>query len=244
MAETPREIELKFAVPAGRAAETAAAIEALAGAEPRALTSTYYDTAKGALRQAKMALRVRRSGETYIQTLKDRGDGALSRGEWETPVKGPTPSLAALKATPAARIVAKATLVPVYLVEVKRRTADVVEGESRIELAFDEGVAKAKGNEAAFAELGAGTEGWAAVGSVRPGAGGWPAPGISPSPSPPRPLGARRWPGRPARSPTSSSRRRCRPTWTPAGPFRPWRGPACARSPLTPSGCATAPARR
>jgi triphosphatase len=153
MADTPREIELKFAVPVGRAAETAAAIEALAGAEPRALTSTYYDTAKGALRQAKMALRVRRSGERYIQTLKDGGDGAFTRGEWETPVKSPAPNRAALKKTPAARLVAKARLVPVYVVEVQRRTAEVVEGESRIELAFDQGVAKAKGHDAAFAEL-------------------------------------------------------------------------------------------
>jgi inorganic triphosphatase YgiF len=153
MADTPREIELKFSIPPARAADVAAAIESLAGAEPRALTSTYFDTEKGALRRARMALRVRRSGDSYIQTLKDGGDGALSRGEWETPVKRPTPDLAALKATPAARLVAKGRLAPVYVVEVRRRTADVVEGESRIELAFDEGVAKAKGQEAAFAEL-------------------------------------------------------------------------------------------
>jgi inorganic triphosphatase YgiF len=153
MADPPREIELKFALPAHRAAEIAAAIEALAGVRPRALTSIYFDTEKGALRRARMALRVRRSGEKYVQTLKDGGDGALSRGEWETAVKGPDPNLAALKSTPAAHLVAKARLVPVYLVEVQRRTAEVIEGESRIELAFDEGVAKAKGREAAFAEL-------------------------------------------------------------------------------------------
>ncbi len=153
MAETPREIEMKFAIPPGRAAELAAAIEPLAGASSGQLVSTYFDTEKGALRRAKMALRVRRSGDKYVQTLKDGGDGALTRGEWETSVKDATPNLAALKATPAARIVAKAKLVPVYVVEVQRRTADVVEGESRIELAFDEGVARAKGREAAFAEL-------------------------------------------------------------------------------------------
>jgi triphosphatase len=159
MADPPREIEMKFAIPAGRAAEAAAVlglvpgIEPLADALPRQLVSTYFDTEKGALRRARMALRVRRSGDKYVQTLKDGGDGALSRGEWETAVKGPLPRLAALKATPAARIVAKARLVPVYAVEVMRRTVDVVEGESRIEIAFDEGVAKAKGREAAFAEL-------------------------------------------------------------------------------------------
>ena len=153
MADAPREIEMKFAIPPGRAAEVAAAIEPLAGAAPRQLVSTYFDTEKGALRRARMALRVRRSGNRYVQTLKDGGDGALSRGEWETTVKDASPSPAALRATPAARIVAKAKLAPVYVVEVQRRTVDVIEGESRIELAFDEGVAKAKGREAAFVEL-------------------------------------------------------------------------------------------
>ena len=159
MPDTPREIEMKFALPAGRTGELAAAlalipgIESLADAAPRQLVSTYFDTAKGALRRAKLALRVRRDGDQLIQTLKDAGDGALSRGEWECAVEKPTPNLAALKATPAAPLVAKARLTPVYVVEVQRRTLEVVEGESRIELALDEGLAKAKGQDAAFAEL-------------------------------------------------------------------------------------------
>jgi inorganic triphosphatase YgiF len=154
MSDAPREIELKFAIPPSRVADVAAGIEALADAEPALLVSTYYDTAKGTLRRAGMALRVRRRGDTYIQTLKDAGDDAFTRGEWETKVKSNAPSLAALKTTPAARLMAEAgKLAPVHTVEVRRRTAEVVEGESLIELALDEGVAKAKGREAAFAEL-------------------------------------------------------------------------------------------
>src|ERR1700722_8112373 len=159
MSDTPREIEMKFAIPAGRAAEVAAAlslvpgIEPLADVVPRQLVSTYFDTEKGALRRAMMALRVRCSGAKCVQTLKDAGDGALSRGEWERAIKGSKPNLAALKATPAARLVAKTKLAPVFVVDVARRTVEVIEGESRIELAFDQGVAKAKGREAAFAEL-------------------------------------------------------------------------------------------
>ncbi|HEY1750680.1 MAG TPA: CHAD domain-containing protein [Caulobacteraceae bacterium] len=154
MADAPQEIELKFAVPAARAAEAAATIDALAGAVPKPLTSIYFDTGKGSLRRAGLALRVRRSGERFVQTLKDAGDGAIARGEWETPVKGPEPLRRALKSTPAAKVLAKgARLAPVYVVDVRRRTADVEEGESRIEIAFDEGVAKARDEEAAFAEL-------------------------------------------------------------------------------------------
>ena len=50
MPKPPQEIELKFAAPAGRGAE--AAIEALAGVEPRQLVSIYFDTARGALKRA------------------------------------------------------------------------------------------------------------------------------------------------------------------------------------------------
>ena len=151
---TPQEIELKFAAPAARAGEAAAAVAALAGVEPRRLTSIYYDTAKGALRRAGMALRVRRSGDEFVQTLKDGGDGAFSRGEWETRLEGPDPDVGVLKHTPAAVVLAKAgRLAPVYVVDVQRRTADVTEGDSRIEIAFDEGVAKARDDEAPFAEL-------------------------------------------------------------------------------------------
>jgi len=154
MADAPREIELKFAMPAARVAETLAAIEALRSAAQRELTSTYFDTVKGSLRRAGMALRVRREGEAFTQTLKDAGDGALVRGEWETRVAGPKPELDVLRGTPAGRMLPKGVrLAPTFVVEVRRRTADVVEGESRIELAFDEGVARARGEAAPFAEL-------------------------------------------------------------------------------------------
>jgi inorganic triphosphatase YgiF len=149
----PQEVELKFAAPAGRA-DASAAVTALAGAEPRELTSVYFDTAKGSLRRAGMALRVRRSGESFTQTLKDRGDGAFSRGEWETRLEGPEPDIGVLKHTPAARVLGKAGRVaPVYVIDVRRRTADVTEGDSKIEIAFDEGAARARGEEAPFAEL-------------------------------------------------------------------------------------------
>jgi triphosphatase len=150
----PQEIELKFAAPAGRAGDAAATIAALAGAEPRELTSTYFDTAKGSLRRAGMALRVRRSDGAFTQTLKDGGDGVFSRGEWETRLEGPNPDVGVLKHTPAARILAKAgRLAPICVVAVRRRVADVAEGDSQIEIAFDEGVARARGEEAPFAEL-------------------------------------------------------------------------------------------
>jgi triphosphatase len=152
MPKQPQEIELKFAAPVGRGAE--AAIEALAGAAPRQLVSTYFDTPGGALKRAGLGLRVRREGEVLIQTLKDAGDGAFTRGEWEAEVRSNTPDRRALAKTPAAAILGKGgRLAATFEVEVRRRTADVVEGESLIEVSFDEGVAKARGEAAVFAEL-------------------------------------------------------------------------------------------
>src|SRR5438045_1469516 len=68
------------------------------------LYSRYYDTPQGALARAGMALRVRRSGNRWIQAVKTAGSSAAglhSRGEWESEVEGDAPDLAALKSTPA-----------------------------------------------------------------------------------------------------------------------------------------------
>jgi inorganic triphosphatase YgiF len=154
MSQTPREIELKFVLPAARVAEVAAAIPELADAASKRQVSVYYDTAKGALRRAGFAMRVREAGGAFTQTIKDAGDGVMSRGEWETSLTGPKPDLVRARATPAGRALSKAgPLAPQFTVEVSRRKADVIEGESHIELALDAGVAKARGEEAAFAEL-------------------------------------------------------------------------------------------
>jgi inorganic triphosphatase YgiF len=152
-AKAAKEVELKFALPTLKVSEVAAAFPELAAAPPLPMQSTYFDSPKWALRRAAVALRVRREGEAYIQTLKDAGDGGISRGEWEARVPGPNLDLGVLRGTPAARFLAKTRLAPVFVVEVRRRKAEVVEGESRIEISLDEGIVKARGETAAFAEL-------------------------------------------------------------------------------------------
>jgi len=50
------------------------------------LFNQYYDTAERALAQARVALRLRRDGEQFIQTLKSRGQsvaGLSERNEWD-----------------------------------------------------------------------------------------------------------------------------------------------------------------
>ncbi len=51
------------------------------------LANCYYDTPQQELKQARVALRVRRAGNQWIQTLKSAGvvdsNGISTRGEWE-----------------------------------------------------------------------------------------------------------------------------------------------------------------
>ncbi|WP_432697212.1 inorganic triphosphatase [Marinobacterium sp. YM272] len=63
-------------------------LEQYSRAEPecRQLDNTYFDTPEHALTGARVALRIRRDGERYIQTLKTAGEGRAGlsvRGEWE-----------------------------------------------------------------------------------------------------------------------------------------------------------------
>jgi len=135
------ELELKFQLGAG-------ALEALQhGAFPadRAkvtrLHAVYFDTPSMALRDGAFSLRVRRKGETFVQTLKHRANGGIfERDEWETQVPGPDLDLAALADTPAAAVIGDAALAPAFSVEVERRIHIWTHGETRVEVSFDLGL--------------------------------------------------------------------------------------------------------
>jgi len=98
-----REIELKLLVePAqlDRLAELLVAnVKAFSAPKSRKLESHYFDTADRRLRARGVSLRVRRTGGSFVQTVKTRSEdgGAHSvRGEWECPVEGLVPRLDAV----------------------------------------------------------------------------------------------------------------------------------------------------
>jgi len=143
------EIELKLALsPDDVAAFRRSA--PLSGVRPtrRKLTSIYYDTPDFELQKAGMALRLRKSGRSWTQTLKGghSGTGGLhEREEWETSRPDATIDLTAL----AGSALDKAggvgdRLEPAFTVAFERETWDVeLSPGTRVEVALDRGAASA-----------------------------------------------------------------------------------------------------
>lgn len=151
MTQPAREIELKF-LPAW--ADVAALMAALPPGETavKAMVAIYFDTADGALRRGGFGLRVRRTGDKRIQTLKSALGPDGGRDEWDWPVASDVADVALLADTPAA-LPPGALLVPQFVVTVSRTIRVVSEGEARIEIALDDGEVAAGERREAFLEL-------------------------------------------------------------------------------------------
>lgn len=149
--DVPRETELKLRLPAGAdAVLRRAAVLRSAAARTVQLDATYFDTADRLLQQNGMALRLRRVGRDWFQTLKAAAvvtGGLSTRPEWEAPaaLRQGVPSIdwRPLRATPLPALLAqhRATrkLVPVFRTRFARTLWEVSFRSSRIEVALDRG---------------------------------------------------------------------------------------------------------
>ena len=148
---TPHEIELKLFLPQD-AHDQLPFVPLLRDAKARRvrLDATYFDTPDRLLQKHGMALRLRRAGRQWVQTLKaahSARSGLSTRPEWESParlVRGkPRIDLARLADTPLpallARHRAQAKLEPLFRVRVQRTIWDIDFKHSRIEIAMDRG---------------------------------------------------------------------------------------------------------
>ena len=94
---SPLEVELKLALPLsalGQLRKLALIRELGASAKRTAQVSIYFDTDKHKLRRHGVALRVRRIGARYIQTIKaTHNSNILVRDEWESEIAGGEPDL-------------------------------------------------------------------------------------------------------------------------------------------------------
>lgn len=142
MASPATETELKFRLGPG-AVVRLSGHPALQGPQSsQALRSVYFDTPDGVLRAAGCGLRVRTTPDGFVQTLKRQtAPGQTARDEWEVPLASEAPDLAALKATPAHKLLKdrRADLSPRFATTVVRRIRMVELDGALIEAAFDAG---------------------------------------------------------------------------------------------------------
>ena len=151
----PLERELKFRIKPSAAAR-AAKLLALP-AKGRTVSSTYFDTADEQLRQARMALRLRRDGKQWLQTVKSEISAAV-RGEWETPARGrldlaSLPRDEILAATGVDIALLGERLRPRFETRFIRRSRLLDLGKAQVEVALDRGAAIAGTCRESISEL-------------------------------------------------------------------------------------------
>jgi inorganic triphosphatase YgiF len=168
MTERPREIELKLrSDPAGLERLRECEIvrrHARSALRSHELVSTYFDTADGRLKARGLALRVRQDGARLIQTLKaanERDGAAADRAEWEVELPAAEPDLAAF-GTPEPMELAGLDpadeLGPVFVSRIHRDSIlvewpDGRDARALVEIAFDQGVIEAEGQDQSVAEI-------------------------------------------------------------------------------------------
>lgn len=152
------EFELKFHVPPERLGEVAAAL-GLSKARRQRLQAAYFDTPDGRLAAHRLSLRLRKEARDWVQTLKAPGQSAVHRLEHnvrrpgrfdgggpalEPGLHAGTPAGDALvallsQAAAGAGAAALPPLAATYRVDVWRRTTQIRQAGTVVELALDEG---------------------------------------------------------------------------------------------------------
>ena len=146
------ETELKFQIPAASRQALHKAVATTSAVTTR-LQAIYADTPARDLAGAGLALRLRKEGRVWVQTLKGRGDGLMQRLEHEVPLPPQVgvPVLDALRhaGTPAGdkllallqslKDVDSAVLQPIYCTDIRRLHRRVRHQGALIEVAYDRG---------------------------------------------------------------------------------------------------------
>jgi inorganic triphosphatase YgiF len=157
--QTQREVELKLDLSSSAAAQLREH-PLLTNGRTKHQLSVYFDTPGGDLRRAGVSLRVRRSGDQHIQTIKadgGRGAGLFDRPEWEAPVDGLALDLSAAGATPLARLLddeaVRTTLGVAFEVRAERTAWLIETALGAVEATFDDGEVVAGEERVGVSEL-------------------------------------------------------------------------------------------
>lgn len=122
------------------------------------LVSTYFDTPDGHLMNNHAALRVRRIGGRFVQTIKTAPapDDSWTRGEWEAEVKDETPDLSLIDDVSLSALFAPGIaerLTPLFCTKIERTSFLLKTPDAEIELALDQGTIRAETGETNIAEI-------------------------------------------------------------------------------------------
>jgi inorganic triphosphatase YgiF len=159
------ETELKLLLPPERIAGLGRvpAVAAATRGRPvsRRVHTVYYDTPERDLARHGMALRLRRAGARWIQTLKTEGrvrGGLHERGEHDAPAAAQLLNFVALAASPAAELLGdprvRARLQPVFVTDFRRTSRMVDIGAGALaELCADHGSIVAGSRHAPISEI-------------------------------------------------------------------------------------------
>ncbi|MCY7387095.1 MAG: inorganic triphosphatase, partial [Burkholderiales bacterium] len=160
-----REIELKLAInPADVAAFRRLPLLrelTIDGPKRRKVSNVYFDTPELELKQHGIALRLRKMGGKWLQTLKTAGTavgGLHQRGEWELPLRAPQLDLALFAGTPLAELSGSKKLHlmlrPAFTTNFYRTTWQVeVSPGQLVEVALDQGVIRSGESESVISEV-------------------------------------------------------------------------------------------
>lgn len=157
MIETELKILLDDAAEAALRARPLLRQPGAARSRPQQLVSIYFDAEDGRLAAAGIALRVRKLGRRWVQTLKRAGAAPVAGlslpEEEERPVPGPNPVLeGGPLAGAAAEILAGAPLRPRFETRVRRETRLLAREGGTVELAIDHGEIRAGDRSAPIRE--------------------------------------------------------------------------------------------
>jgi len=157
------EIELKLSAPANALSVVRAhpAVAAIASGRLRShlIVSEYYDTPQRELASAGVALRLRRDGTRWLQTVKGDGvaaGGVHRRAEFESRVPAPRLDFAKLAATPWRKLFARTgtRCRPVFVTQVRRQELPLTFADgTRATLCFDSGEIRAGRRREAVNEI-------------------------------------------------------------------------------------------
>lgn len=153
---SPREIELKLAVAPGDLPLLRQRLARFGDGETVDVDNVYLDTADRLLRAHRMALRVRRIGRRWVQTLKteSKASALSSRGEWEVPAPRGRLDLLRFPQTPLSDLLRShpgAELLPAFRTRFRRTLWQADDGA--VEIALDEGEIAAGEQRAPILEL-------------------------------------------------------------------------------------------